>query len=324
MTVRWTDGFDLYATKTDIGLRAGVIAAPGFANFATGRLGSGQCITTAQGYSFAPFASAQSALSLGVAYQVNGLSQAGSFLNFYNGGTPICDLRITSTGALQATRDGNVLGTSSTIITPDTWCYIEVEVTRHASAGAFKAYVNGVQMLNLTGVNTGGSDIDKITLASGSADIKLDDLYVTDTATKLGECRIDTLHPTADTATKDWTPSTGSSNYAMVDEAQFVTTDYVSAGTAGNKDYYALADLSFNPLTIHAVSVVTMAKKDDATTRTFRGNIKSSSSEGNGATRGLGTSLSIYSDIFPTDPNGSIAWTQSSVNAAQVGIEVVA
>jgi hypothetical protein len=324
MTVRWIDGFTFYTTKTDITAREGIITTPGFANFATGRLGVGQCITTAQGYSFAPFASPQAALSIGFAYQVSNLSQAGTMLQMHNGGTPICDLRVTSTGALQATRDGNVLGTSAGgIIAPDVWKYLEVEVERSSSVGVFNVYVNGVSVLALTGQNTGGSNIDKITFSSGSADIKLDDLYVTDTSTRLGECRIDGIHPTADTATKAWTPSTGTDNYACVDEATFATSDFVSTSSAGDKDYYDMGALGFDPLTIHALLVLTMAKKDDATTRTLRSNLKSSATEGHGATKGLGSSFVVYTDIFTTDPNGSIPWTETSVNAAQVGIEVV-
>jgi hypothetical protein len=325
MTVRWTEGFTFYTTKDDVLKRAGVITGPGFASFATGRLGVGQCMTTAQGYSFAPFASPQANVSVGYAYQVGTLSQAGTMLAMLNGTSQVCDFRVTSTGAIQATRDGNVLGTSAPgVITADTWKYIEVEVVRSSTVGVANVFVNGVSVLALTGQNTGSADIDKFSFSAAGADIKLDDMYVTDTSTRLGEVRIDGIYPTADTATKDWTASTGSSNYACVDEATFNTSDYVSAGSAAKKDYYAVGDLSFDPLTIHAVTVMSMVKKDDATTRTFRNNVKSSATEGHGDTHGLGTSFVIYADIFPLDPNGSVAWTQSSVNAAQVGIEVVA
>jgi hypothetical protein len=228
-----------------------------------------------------------------------------------------------ATGTLVAKRGGTTLGTSaSPVLVAATWAYIECEFHRNGSTGTFKAYVNGVQVLNLTGQNTGASDIDTVKVGAGTA-FSMDDLYCTNTATKLGECRIDVLHPTADTATKDWTPSTGSNNYAVVDDTTFDLTDYVTAATAGNKDYYALGDLSFAPNNIFAVQVTHVAKKDDATTRTYRANIKSSSTEANGATRGLGTSYVVYADIFETDPNGSIAWTQTSVNALNAGIEVV-
>jgi hypothetical protein len=81
--------------------------------------------------------------------------------------------------------------------------------------------------------------------------------------------------------------------------------------------------MPFSPLTIHAVQVVAAAKKDDATTRTYRTNVKSSSTTANGATKALATSYQIFSDVFETDPATSAAWTESGVNAMQVGPEVV-
>lgn len=323
MAIRFYDGFELYAADADLAKKVGVLASPGFAAFQTGRLGVGKCMYRAGGYSFAPFASAQSQLSIGTAYRLETLAQAGTPFEFRNSGSTICDLLITSSGALQARRNGTELGvTSAGLIAINTWYYIEAEFVRDASAGSFKVWLNGVQVLNLTAINTGASDINEIRMGNTGNNVSLDDLYVTDAATKLGEVRIDALAPTADTATKGWTASSGSDNYAMVDEQPFSTSDYVT-GSTGDKDYYDFADLSFDPASIFAVQVTTLAKKDDATARTFRGNIKSSSSEGNGATRGLGTSYVMYPDIFETDPNGGGAWTQASVNAAQVGIEVV-
>lgn len=325
MSITWMDGFDLYTSTNDGTTK--YTDWVGFESYPTGRLGVGQCINWG-GNSYINFpanhGSTTADLSIGFAGRYENLNNAGMILELRNGTTQICQLEINSAGSLIAKRGGTTLGTSAAgVIATNTWAYIETEFTRHASAGVFKVYANGVQVLNLTAQNTGASDIDGVRVGAGNTQMYIDDLYVTNTATKLGECRIDTLRPSADTATKDWTASTGVNNYACVDDTTFDTADYVSAASAGNKDYYNCADLSFNPASVFAVQVTTFAKKDDANTRTFRGNVKSSSSEANGATRGLSTSYSIYSDIFETDPNGSVAWTQASVNAAQVGIEVV-
>ena len=324
MSITWMDGFDLY-NSTYNGAAKGYSSFPGGSSYATGRLGVGQCLSASNAGTKWPVSagSAITNLSFGFAFQVSSLGN--TLVTFWNGGSVIDSLRINSSGQLQAYRGdaATLLGSSASgLVAVDTWNYLEVEFTRDASAGVFKAYLNGVQVLNLTGQNTGASDIDSLQVYWPQT-YKMDDLYTTNTATKLGECRIDTLRPSADTATKDWTPSTGTANYAMVDETTFDASDYVTGASVGNKDYYDCANLSFTPASVFAVQVTTLAKKDDANTRTFRGNIKSSSTEGNGATRGLGTSYSIYSDIFETDPNGSIAWTATSVNAAQVGIEVV-
>lgn len=325
MSVTFMDGFDLYTTTNDGTTK--YLSWPAFESYNTGRLGVGQCLTLGGSGAYAEFSnnagSTTANLSIGYGVKPDFLGNCILF-DFRSGGSSICTLEMTSTGTIVAKRGGTSLGASSAILVAASWAYVECEFTRHASAGVFKAYVNGVQVLNLTAQNTGANDIDTIRVGVQGVSFSMDDLYCTNAATKLGECRIDTLYPTADTAQKDFTASTGTSNYACVDDTHYDLTDYVIGAAAGNKDYYTMGDLGFNPLTIFAVQAVSQAKKDDATTRTYRANVKSGSTEGHGTTRGLGTSYVIYSDIFETDPNTSAAWTQSGVNGATAGPEVVA
>jgi hypothetical protein len=319
------DGFDLYTSTNDGTTR--YMSWPAFESYATGRLGVGQCVQWGGGaYPEFPnnFGSTSANVSIGMGVMLNGFGNAGIMFEFRSGGSQIAQLEVGTTGTLIAKRNGTTLGTTAApVLTVSTWAYVEAEFTRHASAGVFKAYVNGVQVLNLTAQNTGASDIDSVRFGANNTSLSMDDLYCTNTATKLGECRIDVLRPTADTGTKDFTASTGTSNFAMVDDTTFDTSDYVQAAAAGNKDLYDVADLSFNPASIYAVNLLSFVKKDDATTRTFRSNLKSSSTTHNGATIGLSTSYVIYSDIIETDPATSTAWTQSGVNAVQIGPEVV-
>jgi hypothetical protein len=269
------------------------------------------------------------ALACGFAFKIAGLINK-TLMAFKSGGvagTDQFDVRLTSGGALQATRNGTVLGTSSTgIFSASVWHYIEIEVARSATVGTFNIYLDGVSVLTLTGQNTGSADVDSMDTkqVSDFTDYWYDDMYFTDSATRLGESRIDTLRPSADTAQKDWTPNSGANNYSRVGDTTYDgDTSYVSAATVGNKDLYDLGNMPFSPLTIHAVQVVAAAKKDDATTRTYRTNVKSSSTTANGATKALATSYQIFSDVFETDPATSAAWTESGVNAMQVGPEVV-
>lgn len=323
MTIRWMDGFDLYNSTYN-----GSSRYPSFPSgnvYATGRLGVGQCLDVSNGGIKWPTAggSAITDLSFGFGLKVTTLNN--QLARLWNGGTVVASLNITSTGAIAVYRgdSANLLGTSAAgLILTNIWNYLEVEFVRNASTGVYKVYLNGVSVLNLTAQNTGSLDVDSVQLY-WPQEFMVDDLYSTDTSTRIGEVRIDVLRPDADTAQKDWTASAGSDNYAMLDDTTFGSTDFVSTITAGDKDYYTCSDLSFDPANIFAVQATTLAKKDDATTRTFRSNIKSSATEANGETRGLSTSYSVYADIFETNPDGSVAWDQTSVNAVQVGIEVV-
>ena len=103
----------------------------------------------------------------------------------------------------------------------------------------------------------------------------IDDVYVTNTSTRLGESRVAVLYPSADTAHADWTPSTGTDHYALVDETTVNSdTDYVASGTVGDLDLYEVGDLPFTPESIHAVQVTTCARKE--TPRPARCSVRSS------------------------------------------------
>jgi hypothetical protein len=51
-----------------------------------------------------------------------------------------------------------------------------------------------------------------------------------------------------------------------------------------------------------AVQLATVARKDDAGTRSLRAVVKSGAPTSNGAARALGTSYALYDDRFQVDP----------------------
>jgi hypothetical protein len=148
----------------------------------------------------------------------------------------------------------------------------------------------------------------------------VDDVYVTNIATRLGESRVLVLYPTADTADADWTPSTGVDHYATVDEAT-VNGDagYIASGTVGDLDLYDVSDLGVMPDSIQAVQVTLCARKDDAASREVRCKVKSGAATADGAAHALTASYVYYRDVFETDPDTSAAWTAGGVNAVQIG-----
>jgi hypothetical protein len=71
-----------------------------------------------------------------------------------------------------------------------------------------------------------------------------------------------------------------------------------------------------------AVQVATVARKDDAGSRSLRAVLKSGATTANDAT--LGTLYAVYDDRFEVDPATGTAWTKAAVDARQAGVEVVA
>lgn len=336
MTILMIDGFDMYDNNGVCSPnQRGWLGAISFAGQA-GRFAGSQAmyITGSANSLIWPMTVASPTVSMGIAYKngnVGGLVATGSdLLTFSNGTTLQCKLGVKSDGSLVCGRGDfttNIIGaaTAPGLVTSNAWNYLEVELTRHASAGIFKVYLNGALVINATAANTGALDINRAALfGHPNQNNFYDDFYITDTAIRLGERRVEYLVPSADTATKDWTASTGTNHAALLDEVPTNgDNDYISDAVVGHKDLFDMANLSSTPATIDAVQTVLVARKDDATTRAIRTNFKNGATTSNGTTRSMAATFAASSDLYLVNPDTAAAWTVANVNAAQLGVEVV-
>jgi len=102
-------------------------------------------------------------------------------------------------------------------------------------------------------------------------------------------------------------------------------SSYVYDATVGHEDLYNFPALSVPPTAIYAVAVKANISKSDAGAKTASVRLKSGSTDsaGTGGTAiAPGTSFAWATSLYERDPNGSIAWTQLNLNAAQAGIKV--
>lgn len=250
---------------------------------------------------------------------------------------------VSATGTLQAiNRAGTVVETTSgTPLTPGTWHWVEIKFISGSGAtnGAIVVRVDGVQVLNQTAIDTRPNGVSQtvgvVKLSgprAGTADVRIDDIFIMDTTGSafnnfMDDRRIQTLLPTADSATVNWTASAGN-NIDCVDDALGAAnddTDYISSVTAGQESRFVMASLPVSPLSVDAVTVRFKAKKTDAGARTMRGLVNSNSMEAVGTTVALQTEY-VWKSGGPmlTNPDGGGSWTESTVNALQAGVEVVA
>ena len=233
---------------------------------------------------------------------------------------------------------GILLGTSSQPLAVELWAFLELKATIADSGGLVEVRLDGSTVLNFTGDtrNAGTAEIATVRfsnhfVASGTRHtLRLDDIYFCDISGGrnddfLGDVRVVTLRPNADTAQADFTPSTGSAHFSLVAEApdDDGNASNVESGTVGHKDLYGYQDLTSTPAAIMAVQVATVARKDDAGGRGLRAVLKSGATTANGATRVLGTSYALYDDRFEVDPATGTAWTKAAVDALEAGVEVV-
>ena len=138
----------------------------------------------------------------------------------------------------------------------------------------------------------------------------------------LGDVRIDAVYPTADGTYTAWTPSTGTSHYALVDETTPNTTDYNSSNTIGQKDSYVMGNPpSLASQIIYGVRVKVAAQKDDAGSRSMKVGVRSGTTDSLSAAQALGTSQLYYTNIHEVDPGTGASWTPSGVDNMEVVIE---
>jgi hypothetical protein len=137
-----------------------------------------------------------------------------------------------------------------------------------------------------------------------------------------GPLKCQTLRPTRD-ASVAWARSTGSDNYALVDEANPDTADYVSSSTPGQIDRYGYGDITGTPLAIKALSLITGAVNMSAGFSSYKAHVRVGGTSYDGATRNTPASARRYLDAYDLDPSTSAEWTASAVNALQAGVELV-
>lgn len=331
MAITVMDGFEEYSSANGL-INKAYVATSGVTYGGGGRFG-GAALSFVNSGSYIQAAVAQTAtLAMGCAFKMTGANGGTALFDLQDIlGNRILQLFLTPAGGFLVTKnrffsDANLGVSAAGKFSFGDWQYVEMEVTRHASAGAVNVYCNGVQVVALTGLALGTANISLAAVHNTqNATGYIDDLYITDDATRLGEIRIETIVPNADTAQKDFTASTGTDNYAMVDDLPVDgDTTYVTADTAGDSDLYATAGLTDSPDTIYAVQVRAFARKTDTGLRTLKAKAVSGATDGDGVAVPLSTAYGIVATIYQTDPDTGVAWTASGVNAAQIGMEIAA
>jgi len=242
-------------------------------------------------------------------------------------------------GYLEATRgdpsSGTVIGTGTHTLAPNVWYFIEPGVYVDSSAGTFQVYVNGVLDIDVSGANTqalAGDSSDTVLLGDTTPrygfSMSVGQVYVCDAQgsvnnTFLGDCRVIAQVPTGDGTHTDWTPKTGVSQYAMVDEIPpDGDTSYVASATPGAIDSFTFPALGVTG-TVFAVKTMLDAERDDTGARTIAPVIRHS------GTDYVGTSISPSAgsygktvQIYTARPWDSSPWQPTDL-AAEFGVEVV-
>lgn len=261
---------------------------------------------------------------------------SGYVMAFRDGTDTQFSIKIKSDGSIELYRgaDATLLASSSTgVVSSGVWFYFEIKVVFSQTVGTVDVKVDGASVISDTGLDTcqtANASIDSFRFRGGPVYMYMDDLYICDDSGSknndfLGDCRVHTLYPDADGNHSDFTPSTGSDHYAMVDDAQptSVDTDYNESSTVGHKDTYSM-DTYAEDGTIYGIQVCSAVRNPDTGTMTVRNLCRSGATptDNEGASLTLSQSDQMAIDVWEQEPTDTVDWTAAKINAAEFGIKV--
>ena len=268
--------------------------------------------------------------AIGFAYSQNGDGVSQLFYT-RNGATEQLNLRHIGGGNFGLYLNATLLGTTGAIMVGNNeaeWVWFDIVGTLADSGGHVEVWVNNVKKIDFTGDTTNGAAVfDRILLrcpdGTGASNwSNFDDLLIWPVATRIGDSRIDYQPVNGDTADKDFTPSTGSDNYALLDEVPMAVADYVTAINLGDKDVYEVTNLSADTSSILAAQGVILFDKTDAGARELEVQIISAAADESGIVVPGTTANMAYGPCVDVDPNTSAPWTYGGFNAMKLGLEV--
>lgn len=337
MAVVFRDGCDSYGVTADI-LRKWDINNGLVYNATAGRNGGGavQC-TSAVGMTTrnAILSTNECVIAFWVKLSTTPGAEA-DFISFQNTGAAVINkFRLTTGGLLKFTTSANaqLSGVGVTNICDNQWHWIELK-TKHVagSAGGWVGYVDTLVQNNAYNASAVAGTLDRISIGGFTGvTTTFDDIIVWDdtaggpqlASIPLGPRQITTARPDGDSAIT-FVPSTGSSNYALVDEQGFDSADYVESGTSGDQDLYDYAAIATSIASITDVGWNGVLMNPNPGTINYQSVCKS----GGNTTLGISTvtpsSYSTKQVSYGIDPATSAAWANvAAINSAQFGIKVV-
>jgi hypothetical protein len=256
---------------------------------------------------------------------------AGSFFIFFemrDAGTTQVDLRLLSDGTIRVTRNGSLLGTTGVALLPNTYYWIDGQLTVHNTAGVISVRVNEATALNLTGQNTrstANNYVSEITHAHGvvttdtfsSRNVDFADRVIRDDQLP-GDRQVKRLLMLSDDVIQ-WIRNGGLTNASRINEIPRDDSTYNGNTNVGDQDTFTAESIA-NSSIVDAVRMLFRADKQDAGSASFAPVIKSGGTSYPGSN--LNPSLvspAYLSRIYNVHPVTGVAFTPSNINNDKYG-----
>lgn len=248
-------------------------------------------------------------------------------------------INVSTTGQIllrTGAEGGTIVAQSATGVVPaGEFFHFEVLVTV-ANAGSCEVRINGVTVLDVTGVDTMGQATNETTqilqgnTGSGGtgSNFIADDLVLWDTTGTInndfhGDQKIYTQLPDADKVLQDWAPNSGLTGYTQIDDATpDDATTYIEATVVNDVSEFTFQDLPAEVQSVSGIHIYSRVLKTDAGTGSFKQSIAhdigSPLNITDGSDHAVTTAFSWYDDVFETDPSTGVQFTPAGLNASHI------
>lgn len=232
-------------------------------------------------------------------------------------------------------------GTGSVIVRSDpclraaSYDHVEFKTSFDDVVGSVEIRVNGVTVINETGLNLGTVGAAGIIWGcpissggGGSANpFYIDDVISWDDAGTvnndfIGQQRVLTQFCTSDTAAADWTITGSATGYGAIDDTTpDDDTSYISGVVVNDISEFGLPTLPPETDVIAGVYIPVRAKLVAAGVGNVQVSMLSVADVSNGPDQALTTGYSYYGSVHELDPDTDLPWTKAALEAALVRVE---
>jgi len=215
----------------------------------------------------------------------------------------------------------SLLATGNIKIQIGTTYLVEIYILVANTGGRCIVKINGVTDIDFTGDTQALSSdqMNRLRLGSDQYTSFYADDIVIDDSDWIGETKIEALIPTGAGTTTQWSPSVGA-NWETVDETPASDADYNFVNAVDQIDTFATKDMTGDVGNVKCVQAQARAlKKGSTTPQNFALAIRSGGTNYFSADHEVPTVSDDFIKLWEKNPNGTVAWTKTSVNAMEIG-----
>lgn len=244
----------------------------------------------------------------------------------------IASVGVGTTGRIRIWKgvDNAVAAESTKEIPAGAWKHVEAICTVSSDGTTFDmtVYVDEVNFTSVTGYASewSGTDIAQVAVGQASngntpeiSGWGVDDFVIHTYSTPIGMNGAYYLRPVADTYDADFSLSTGSDGYALIDERKpDDDSEFIYADTTSKKSRFDVEALPNNIVSVAAVQPMGRVRKTDAGACGIKVGIKSGTTEDQASEFTASQSYQYATAVWEVDPDTSSAFDPSSMPSISI------